>query len=333
MNVQVIVYVIIAIVIILIVIAFFNRKKADEYKMITLIINTFVGLSALVTVFNPQGVATVIYPDVSTYIQENKDLIENNEEISNQISDMETTNQKLFEENEKLKKDNDILSNSILNLTDLNNELSNKDFADVHNSKLFEDGLEICNLNNSVAIVDSEVYYNETVLSKLLDKNIKYDSEKQFIIIGNENIKSISKFKFSDVINILYDGVQYQKYSPKDNDVFKVAGLEYNDGFLIGYNNTTFGKGDGYALFNLQGKFSEVNFDVGKIDEEKILDVTMKIYIDDELYEKYDLSSEIPYTHISIDLNGANNMKILLTRDENYWGSVYYGFFNVIFSE
>lgn len=329
MNAQITVYVIIAIVLILIVVAFFNRKKADEYKVITLIINTIVGLSALVTVFYPQEVATVIYPDVSTYIQENKDLTENNAEISNQISDMEITNQKLLEENEKLKKDNDTLSESISNLTDVNNELSNKDFADVHNSKLIENGLEIGNLNNSVAIVDNKVYYNETVLSKLLDKKIKYDYEQQFIFVGNDNIEAITKYKFLDVSDMLYNGEVCWKCTPNEDYSFTVGGKEHRDGFVIGCDGSIFGAGDGYALFNLNGEFSQLEFDVGKTDDYELQDVTLKIYLDNEYVDEYPLSSQIPYEHISINLNYADNMKILLSDGSR----VKYGFYNVIFSK
>lgn len=147
--------------------------------------------------------------------------------------------------------------------------------------------------------------------------------KKQFI---TERV--FNKIPFSKVSDILYNGKVYWKYSSDGEETFTVAGKEYSEGFVIGCDHSLFGEGDGFALFNLDGKYSNLEFDVGKTDDYELQNVTVKIFLDGSLVEKYDLSSEKTTSHISLPLYNAVEMKILVTCGSR----VKYGFCNVVFT-
>lgn len=77
--------------------------------------------------------------------------------------------------------------------------------------------------------------------------------------------------------------------------------------------------------FRIDGNYSKVTMDVGRIDDSTVTDAEIKIYLDDKLSGSYKISAEKVLTNIDIDLAGANNMKITLEADT----FVRYGFVNI----
>ena len=75
----------------------------------------------------------------------------------------------------------------------------------------------------------------------------------------------------------------------------------------------------------MDGNYSKVTMDVGRIDDSTVTDAEIKIYLDDKLSGSYKISAEKVLTNIDIDLAGANNMKIALEADS----IVRYGFVNI----
>ena len=100
----------------------------------------------------------------------------------------------------------------------------------------------------------------------------------------------------------------------------------YNKGFVIYDDHSLFGQGDGYALFDLQGKYSKISFDVGRTNEYEKQDVSLKVYLDNEYVEEYSLNAESPPITLEINLNYANSLKLEITGGSR----VKYGFANVI---
>lgn len=86
-----------------------------------------------------------------------------------------------------------------------------------------------------------------------------------------------------------------------------------------------FGEGDGYALFDLQGKYSAITFDVGRTNEYEKQNVTLQVFLDDEMVGEYALSAESPPKSMTIKLNKAKSMKLKITGGSR----VKYGFANV----
>lgn len=100
----------------------------------------------------------------------------------------------------------------------------------------------------------------------------------------------------------------------------------YNKGFTICDDFSLFGEGKGYALFDLQGKYSKISFDVGRTNGDHKSDGVIQVFLNSEYITEFNLSAESPPRPLEIDLNYANDMKLLLKSDS----SVIYGFVNVI---
>ena len=109
-------------------------------------------------------------------------------------------------------------------------------------------------------------------------------------------------------------------------DTFTMSGQSYANGFILVAEKD----GDPYALFNLQGKYSHLEFDIGHIDESRMYDGAYEIYLDGKYSETIEVSAESLVTHRSIDLKNASQLKIVGNSPDTYIWSTDYGFANVI---
>lgn len=151
--------------------------------------------------------------------------------------------------------------------------------------------------------------------------------KKRYFIIPTEKILSETKIDLFNT-NVLYDGVCYGTYLPSEENTFSMGSTAYNKGFVIFDDHSLFGEGDGYALFDLQGKYSRMTFDVGRTNEYEKQDVILKVYLNGEYSEEYSLNGQSPPIFLEINLNYANNLKLEITGRSR----VKYGFTNVILS-
>lgn len=236
-------------------------------------------------------------------------------EFLNSYSNLELKNTELKQKNEEL----------II----MNEELSKKNYAEILDSKLVINGMENADLKNCIAIINNKIFYDDSIIHNITGQKIRFDNTQNIVFYGNEEVNQITKVEFSDISDILYNGQVYWKYSTSDDTSFLVGGKEYSNGFAIGCDHSLFGEGDGYVLFNLEGKYNQIEFDVGKTDEYEMQDVTMKLYLNGQMVEQYELSAQTPSKHISFGLNNAEDLKILLTGGT----LVKYGFYNIILSK
>lgn len=309
--------IIVVVEILLIFCAFLMRKKTELFTWLTLLVSTIATLSTLVTVVFPEEVVTAIYPDIENYESDFQLLIEENNNLKMNLANIQN-DYKILEE------DYIALNNFC---SELKQEYSDYTLANIVDANLIIDGLEIAEIRKCVALVDGEAYFSANVLHSITGKSLKYNNEEGVIFYGTEN--KVTKIPFSDVSDILYNGKVYWKFTSTGTNSFTVAGKEYSDGFVIGCDHSLFGEGDGYVLFNLQGNYTKLEFDVGKTDDYEMQDVTVKVFLDGSMTEQYELSSESTLEHIEINLNNARDLKILITGGSR----VKYGFFNVVFTK
>lgn len=83
-----------------------------------------------------------------------------------------------------------------------------------------------------------------------------------------------------------------------------MAGKEYINGF-------NFRNGTSMALFNLNGQYDTLTFDVGHIDGEGMQPATIHFYLDDDLVYTLNLEPDNLPEHHVIPLGGAIQMKIV----------------------
>ena len=140
-------------------------------------------------------------------------------------------------------------------------------------------------------------------------EQLEQDNQKLEESLKNNQEKSdAADLENSGFIDSLYDGERYDKYLSSNNgESISIGGKTYNDSFEISNN--------GFTLFNLDGNYSKVTMDVGRIDDSIVTDAEIKIYLDDKLSGSYKISGEKVLTNIDIDLTDANSMRITLEVD------------------
>ena len=102
----------------------------------------------------------------------------------------------------------------------------------------------------------------------------------------------------------------------------KVAGKEYLKTFVIGGSHFYRNYG-GWALYNLDGQYSKLNFDIGHIDGKNMEDAILNIYLDDELVTAIDVKANSLPKHYEVELKNAKQMKMAWKSHEDCNGSCY----------
>jgi serine/threonine protein kinase len=124
-----------------------------------------------------------------------------------------------------------------------------------------------------------------------------------------------------------YNTDLYTEYT--NGEMFNMCGDSYTDGFTF-YENIY---DDAWAYFNLGGKYSTLEFDVGHVDGYIMKDRILNIYLDGEIALTMELDADSLVQHISLDLNNAKQMRIEIPETDDFFGSgtrrAVYGFANI----
>lgn len=164
----------------------------------------------------------------------------------------------------------------------------------------------------------------KTVNEELKEEN--YKLQQQFISVSDESSAEKQAISFEKELNVLYDGSRYNRYD--GDNKFEVGGKEYRYGFTIGCDRGIANLGPGYVLFNLDGKYSKMTCEAGRVGSDKG-DATVIVTSESGINESYPLSGEIASQSIEIDLKNTEDLKIML--DAN--STLTYGFFDICFYE
>lgn len=115
----------------------------------------------------------------------------------------------------------------------------------------------------------------------------------------------------------------YESSGYEERASITMAGTQYINCFVLdaGYN-------EAYAIYNLNGKYTTLEFDMGHIDGTQMSNVTFEIYLDGRPVKTIDATAEGLPLHYTIQLDGAKQMKINSTG----WFGGYpeYGFANAV---
>lgn len=114
-----------------------------------------------------------------------------------------------------------------------------------------------------------------------------------------------------------YESDRYTEYI--NGEKFTMGGNEYTNGFAL---NTDY---FGYAIFNLNGKYSSIAFNLGLVDGSGMQTSTVKIYFDDVLKSEYIVEGGSLPKRIDLNVTGVKQVKITV---ENHHASMY-GFGNI----
>ena len=244
--------------------------------------------------------------------------VNNVDDLIKKYENVMESNSKLAEQNENLKEEND----------NLQYDISDSITAEVKSPSIIVDGMKSSqNWNKSIAIVNNTNYYSENLLNSLVEGEFSYDISQNSLFYNEEDqmINKVTKINALST-NVIYEGTGYDVVKSSDGKEILMGSQSYTEGLVVWDDESLFGGGNGYALFDLQGKYSKLEFDVGRTNEYEKENVELKVYLDGECREIYQLDAETPPKHFEVTLNYANSMKLEISGGTR----VKYGFVNMI---
>jgi len=153
--------------------------------------------------------------------------------------------------------------------------------------------------NPEAFIYNGTTYIAAAAVSKSLGENVKWDGSTRSVYIGKHEGSS------SYLLNVC---PPYQVQYMETPATVSMAGVKYANCLAC-----TRDWREGYALFNLNGKYNTLSFTVGHRDEYEMVETQYNIYLDGELVFSMDLDPEMLPQEYTVPLNGALQMKIMTT--------------------
>ena len=152
-------------------------------------------------------------------------------------------------------------------------------------------------------------------VGEALGKQVGWDGKTKTVYIG----------EVPGQVTYLLDVCQpYESYEFHTPTTFTMAGKMYSNGFILACN-PYWTEGEGYALFNLNGAYSTLEFDFGHEDGTDLEDGgNYYFYLDGKLVKTITPHPEDMVKHYKISLNNALQMKIVC----DLHNSARYGFAN-----
>lgn len=216
---------------------------------------------------------------------------------------------------EKIYNDNSVLQNKIIEISQEKEELKSK------YKNIFEDLNTRNNEYEDLKKKYETVMYNYKKLQT--DINTQHASPEVEI---PQLVTTSSKYNDGDLIPLMKVAAPYDFHEGKayiNGSVFTMSGIDYTDGFVLNAN------WDGYALINLNHKYSKISFLVGHIDKtSRHKDATLSIIADKYIIKEVKIANDLPPQKIEVQLNYAGGIKIQMNK-----GNGSYGFANITLSD
>ncbi len=183
--------------------------------------------------------------------------------------------------------------------------------------EIYVDGIEMRPTDVNGKAVETFIYNGTTyvplrAVSQSLGKSVDWDGANNRVYIGERPGEK------QYLLNVC---PPYQSRFCKTPTTIAMMGNKYANGCYMCGNYTS---SDGWALFNLDAKYSTLSFDMGHIDGNIMEETTINFYLDGELSFSLDLKPEMLVEHYDIPLHNALQLKI----ETDYYGG-YYALANV----
>ncbi|MDR0220967.1 MAG: protein kinase [Lachnospiraceae bacterium] len=128
-----------------------------------------------------------------------------------------------------------------------------------------------------------------------------------------------------------YETNRCTQYTQPALESFQMGGVEYGEGLVIeSYNANADYEGNGYALFNLGGKYAGLEFVVGHIDGTNMNNAVVNIYLDGELAQSVTVNANALPKKVAIPLEQAAQLRIICLNSSESWGWTNYGFADLV---
>ncbi len=187
---------------------------------------------------------------------------------------------------------------------------------------LVVDGVPIVPKDANGNVVEPFIYEGTTYLpvravGEALGKTVSWDGANRTVYVGNVPGEEIYRL---DVCP------PYETEGYKSPTQIEMMGEKYGHGFTLSRGATS-----SYAIFNLNGEYSTLDFDFGHIDGTNMGRASYEIYLDGEYVETIEGTADMQVMHITIPLHNALQLKIMSVK-YNTGHNPSYGFANATLS-
>ena len=179
--------------------------------------------------------------------------------------------------------------------------LASKTIQVLTGSEIYVDGVKMEPTDANGNPVDTFVYNGTTyvplrAVSEYLGKNVSWDGASQRVYIGEApGVK-----QYLNTVCPPYQSDRFETYA-----TVEMSGQKYANAARYGG-----GYSSGWALYNLNGQYETLSFDMGHLDGDSMDKGTLNIYLDDNLAFSADMEAEDLPEHYTVDLHNALQMKI-----------------------
>lgn len=192
--------------------------------------------------------------------------------------------------------------------------------------KLYVDGGQITPKDSSGEVVEPFIYNGTTYLpvravGEAVGKTVTWDPDTNSIYLGAVPGKAANWMEQL----MPYDYSYYcSTYLSEDGKTFEMGGKSYTDGIVFLLPVTC------YALYNLDGQYTSLTFDIGHVDGSHLGTAELCIYLDGTLTQTVELDGNALPETITVALSNASQLKLEMKASAND-GSQKYGLANGIF--
>ncbi len=197
--------------------------------------------------------------------------------------------------------------------------------------KLVVDGVEVTPKDANGKTVEpfaseGTTYLPVRAVADALGKDVTWDGENKTVYIGPKPGQAESWMKKLPPYQVGYYCKSYDGSDPKS--YFSVGGVNHTEGVEL---DCDWYKKEAYALWNTNLQYGSMTFQVGHIDGGPEKDATLEVYLDGVLSREYDLPWDGPIQTITVPLNYAGNVKLLLVNEDGYSSDCNFGLFDISF--
>lgn len=189
------------------------------------------------------------------------------------------------------------------------------------NIKVYKDNV-LCELKDANGSTIEPFIYNGTTYmpvrgtANLADMEVTWDGNAKSVYLWDNMVPSGT---YLMEVCPPYETRSCAEYLQQNGKSFQMSGTKYSNGFTL-YNSGA------YAMFNLNSKYSTVEFTVGHVDGGGMYDQTIYFYVDGKIVKEIEVGAEdLPKT-VSIPVSYGLQLKVV-TGDG--MGSLYTGFGNI----
>ena len=196
--------------------------------------------------------------------------------------------------------------------------------------RIVVDGKEITPTDANGNVVEpfasnGTTYLPVRAIGEALGKEVTWDGDTATVYVGQVPGQADSWMKPYEVNkwSTIYDGSDPKAF-------MTVSGKDITEGGMLqdrsGVSTTA-----SYALWNTDLKYSTMTFTVGHVDGTEADDATLEVYLDGELSTSHDLKWDGAPQTISVPLNRAANVKLLVVKSI-FHSQAGYGVYDISFS-